>query len=73
MIKICLSIVMFFSLLFAKKAYNLIWICPYHKGEFYMQVMNKDRRGKHLKKNQLNTAKRQGKKIVNNKIVKKAQ
>jgi len=38
-----------------------------------MQVMNKDRRGKHLKKNQLNTAKRQGKKIVNSKIVKKAQ
>ncbi len=45
----------------------------YPKGEFYMQVMNKDRRGKHLKKNQLNTAKRQGRKIVKDKIVKKSQ
>jgi len=32
-----------------------------------MQIMGKDRHGKHLKKNQLVMAKAQGKKIVRNK------
>ncbi len=35
-----------------------------------MQIMGKDRRGKHLKKNQLVLAKARGQKIVRNKALK---
>jgi hypothetical protein len=48
----------------------LIGYVKYPKGEFYMQVMNKDRHGKHMKRNQLNMAKQRGKKIVGNKVKK---
>jgi hypothetical protein len=35
-----------------------------------MQVHGKDSRGKHLKKNKLNEAKKRGKKVVKNKVIK---